>query len=721
MADQPSTHNEIMAAITGDVVQAGTIHTVILRGQTEEAAPVPRQLPGAPRDFVGRGDHVAALDSLLATSSQNAATICVVAGTPGAGKTTLAVWWAHRVQRDFPDGTLFVNLRGFDREEPLPPSLVLTSFLQALGIARERIPLGLDAQSGMLRSFLAGRRVLMVLDNARNAEQVRPLLPGSTGCFVLVTSRLSLTGLAVTDAARSVALELFTPDEAERLIRDVVGGERVEREPEAVARLVDRCARLPLALRVAAGRLATRRLSITELVDEMGEGRARLRVLSSPPDDHSAVSTVFDWSYTRLPAEPARMFRRLGLHPDAEFSLHAAAAFGGFDVTEAHHQVEELVDAHLVEPVGHRRYRLHDLLHSYAARRAETDESPDSHVEALRNGLAWYARTALAADRLVFPGHPSLTVEVGPSDDEAPVADRSQAWAWLDTERMTLLSAMKAAHSRHLYEIAVALAGSMRCLAFQPRALWPIRLEAESMGLHAARAGNDPASEMALLRRRADTYQMLGLWDEASADLEEHAVRAATSGDRLLLGMALCGLGRSRKLQNRLDEAWDHFLRALPLVRGDRRAEAVVACNLSQIGVGLGRCREALEHARRELELRLGEGDVVGEGYALHDMAVAHQALGEDRSAVECAERAIALFRGAVASERYLAHALETAALSHARTGSRGRASRCRQEAAAILAQLGDLRAGALREVADGDASTHSRAGGEAPSPCQPA
>ncbi|MGW0846933.1 ATP-binding protein [Streptomyces sp. NPDC002787] len=714
MADQPSTRNEIMATITGDVVQAGTIHTVVLRGQAEEAAPVPRQLPGAPRDFVGRGDHVAALDSLLATASENSATICVVEGTAGAGKTTLAVWWAHRAQRHFPDGTLFVNLRGFDREEPLAPSLVLTAFLQALGVVRERIPLGLDAQSGMLRSLLAGRRVLMVLDNAGNAEQVRPLLPGSTGCFVLVTSRRSLTGLAVTDVARSVPLDLLTPHEAERLIRNVVGCDRVEREPEAVARLIDRCARLPLALRVAASRLAARRLSITELVDEMGEDLAQLRALSSPPDDRSAVSTVFDWSYTRLPANPARTFRRLGLHPNPEFSLHAAAAFADLDVTEAHRQVEELVDAHLVEPVGHRRYRLHDLLHAYAARRADTDESPDSHVEALRGGLAWYARTALAADRLVFPGHPSLTVDVGPSGGGTPVLDRSQAWAWLDTERMTLLAAMKVAHSRDLYEIVVALAGSMRYLAFQPRALWPIRLEAESMGLRAARAGGDPEAEMALLRRRADTHQMLGRWEESDADLEEHAARAAESGDRFLLGTALCGLGRSRKLQNRLDEAWDHYLRALPLVRGDRRAEAVVACNLSQIGVGLGRYREALEHARRELELRLGDGDVVGEGYALHDMAVAHQALGEDRSAVEFAERAIALFRGAVASERYLAHALETAALSHARTASRGRASRCRQEAAAILARLGDPRADALREAADTDTATYPSAG-EAP------
>ncbi|MFF3334984.1 tetratricopeptide repeat protein [Streptomyces sp. NPDC002888] len=709
MADEPSTHNEISSAITGNVVQARTIHQVVLREQTGEALPVPRQLPGAPRDFVGRADYVVTLDSLLATAPENAATTCVVEGTAGAGKTTLALWWAHRVQRRFPGGTLFVNLRGFDREQPLAPSLALTSFLQAFGVLEERIPIGLDAQAGMLRSVLAGRRVLMVLDNAGSAEQVRPLLPGSEGCFVLVTSRRSLTGLAVTDAARSVPLDLFTPHEAEQLIRDVVGEDRVGGEPEAVAHLIDRCARLPLALRVAASRLAARRRrSIAELVDEMGRDRAQLLALSSASDDRSAVSTVFDWSYTQLPEELTRLFRRLGLHPTPEFGLHAAASFGGLDMTGAYRQVEELVDANLVEPVGHRRYRLHDLLHAYAARRAETDEPADGRAAALCDGLTWYARAALAADRLLFPGHPSLTVEVGHPGSELPVADRSQAWAWLDTERITLLAALKLAVDRDLHKVVVAIAGSMRYLAFQPRALWPIRLDAESLGLLAARADHDSGAEMTFLRRRADTYQMLGRWEESDADLEEHAARAAESGDRLLLGMALSGLGRSRKLQNRLHEAWDHYLRALPLVRGSEHVEAVVECNLSQIAVGLGRYHEALEHARRELELRRGSGDVAGEGYALHDMAVAYQALGDDRSAVEFAERAIVLLRAAVATERYLAHALETAALSHARTGARASASRCLREAATILAELGDPRADAVRERAGTDVSPGS-------------
>lgn len=663
--------------------------------------PVPRQLPGPARDFVGRNAEVVALDALLAAAPTSA--VCVVEGTAGVGKTTLAVWWTHRVQEGFPDGTLFANLRGHDREQPLSASSVLVSFLQALGVVKARIPTDLDAQVGMYRSLLAGRRVLVVLDNAGSAEQVRPLLPGAAGCLALVTSRRTLIGLAVSDGARSLPLRLFTSGEAEQLVRGVIGDRRADREPAAVARLVDLCARLPLALRVAASRVAARAQSrIADLVEEIG-GDDRLDSLSDTGDDRSAVRTVIDWSYTRLPTELALLFRRLGLHPTSDFGPHAAAAFTGTTPEATRRNLEALVDANLVDPVEHRRYRVHDLLRLYAARRCEVDEPQEVRLAALRGGFAWYAHTALVADELVFPAHPRLTVDLEEPLVGAPVADRAQAWAWLTAEHDALLAALRQALAHDMHRIAVALASSTRFLVFRPRALWPVRLEAESLGLRAARAAGDAESEATLLRRRADTLQMLGRWAESDMDLGRNVALAEESGDRLQFGKALCGLGRNLKLQGRLDEAWQLYARALRLVRGSGHVEAVVEANLSQISAGLGRHAEALDHALRELDLRGGGADPAAEGYALHDVAVAHQGMGDDRAAVEFGERAISVFRNTAATEGYLARTLETVALSYEHLGSGAAARRCLLEAAGILAELGDPRADLLRETGRSD------------------
>ncbi|MGM1058364.1 ATP-binding protein [Saccharothrix sp. Mg75] len=687
-----NVHNKISGMVAGTVVQAGVIEQVVL--PVPDTVPVPRQLPVASGDFTGRAAETAALDALLTASA--ASPVCVMAGPPGVGKTTLAVWWAHRVRDSFPDGTLFVNLRGHDRDRPVDPSSALVSILHALGLPETRIPVDLADQSAVYRSLLATRRVLVVLDNAGSAEQVRPLLPGTPGSVTLVTSRRALIGLTVTDGARSLPLGLFARAEAETLLRRVLGADRVDREPQAVARLVELCARLPLALRVAAGRVAARPLSrIADLVAEIEHDR--LDALSDTDDDRSAVTRVFDWSYHRLPDDLARLFRVLGLHPGPEFGPDAAAALSGTDPRTAARRVEALVDANLVTPVAHRRYHVHDLLHLYASRRAEADDPVERLAEARRDGLAWYARTALAADRLVFPAHPHVVVDLDGPPAAIP-ADRAQAWAWFTTEHRTLLPALRQALAHDLHDIAVALAASMRYLVFRPVALCPVRLEVESAGLLAARARGDVEAEMAFLRRRADTYQLLGRWEESDADLAANVEYAVAGGDRLQLGKALCGLGHSRTLQRRLVEARDHYLRALPLVRGSGYVEAVVESNLSRISAGLGKHADAVAHAERELVLRRSGDDPVGVGYALHDVAVAHQCAGDHQAAVEFGERAIDVYREAVATDNYLVDALHTVALSHEHRGEVDAARGCLLEAAEILTRLGDPRAEPLRE-----------------------
>ncbi|UOX92370.1 tetratricopeptide repeat protein [Amycolatopsis sp. FBCC-B4732] len=708
MVDEPehehgtrSVTNALPGTVTGSVVQAGTIRQVVFAAATQQALPVPRQLPPAVRDFAGRGDQLARLDELLLSHDEGrpgGVVISALDGTAGVGKTALAVQWAHRVEHHFTDGTLFADLRGYGPSAPVRPDLVLASFLHVLGIAEDRIPADLDAQVSVYRSVLAGRRVLILLDNAGTAEQVRPLLPGSPGCAVLVTSRASLTGLLVAEAASQLTLDLFTADEAHVLLRRILGRERVSAEPAAVADLVEVCARLPLALRIAATRIATRRhTSVAEVVADIVGDRTGLDVLSSSGDERSAVRSVFDWSYTRLVDEHAVLFRRLGLHPGTEFGVPAAAAVAGIDAATAYRHLEALADVHLIESVGGRRYRCHDLLHAYAAHRAERDDSPDSRRDATARLFSWYAHTAQAADKLVFPGLESPAADLAPDGPEVPLTDRAGALAWLNTEQANLLAVLRSAPE---HPTAVVLAGATRFLSLGPRAVWPVRLEAETLGLRAAEAAGNRTAEALLLGFRGDTLATLERWDDAEADFTRQLALARELGDAVRQRVGLIGLGQVRFLQRRYPEARDYYRQALPLARqaGGGRPEAVVECNLSRIAVRLGEFGQAREHAERELVLRRRSADRVGEAYALRDVAVALHGLEDHDTAIEYANQAVALYRTLAGTEVFLAEALETAAASLERTGNLTRAAEHLGEACELLDELDPERAGTLRE-----------------------
>jgi tetratricopeptide (TPR) repeat protein len=660
--------------------------------------PVPRQLPMAVRDFVGRTGPLTALD---AATDASAARVVVVDGAAGAGKTTLAVHWGHTRQDSFPDGTLFVNLRGYGPNTPLEPACVLVSFLHALGVTEERMPAEPEALAGLYRSLVAGRRMLMVLDNAASADQVRPLLPGAPGCVTVVTSRAALTSLVVAEAAHRVALDLLTPREAVALVAEIVGADRVAAEPDATGELVRLCSGVPLAVRVAASRVAMRRhTTLSDLADDLARPAARLDVLSGA-DDSTAVRVVLDWSYERLSSDQALCYRRLGLHPVPEFGLRGAAALTGLDLDHAHRRLEELAEVHLLEPVGRTRYRFHDLLHVHAAERAASDDTAADRHRALTAMVTWYAQAAAGADRLVFPGQPAL-----PAPPGAPVApaSRDEAWSWLVAECDALLAALQYADDHDLTAATIALAAAMRFLALRPSVTWGSRLAAETRGLRTARATGDLPAEVALCGSRADTFQMLADWSASDADLARLAELAEELDDPALRAEALCGMGRNRKLQHRDAEARRYYQRALPLVRGTGavRVEAVVRCNLGQLSARLGRHRDAIEHARRELALRRTCGDTVGEAYALHNMAVAHQRMGDHHAAIEIGARAEALYRATAASERFLADVLETTAVSLEHTGDQASARRYLHEAATILGAYNDPHAENLSARAAG-------------------
>jgi tetratricopeptide (TPR) repeat protein len=684
MAD--NVHNVIKAHVAGPVVQVGSVNRLVV--PRRRPPPIPRQLPVAIGGFVGRADQLTALD---ATAAGTGTRIAVVAGTAGTGKTALAVRWAHAVQHRFVDGTLFADLRGHGPDPPVEVDVVLGGFLQVLGVAPDRIPAERQAQVALYRSLLADRKVMVLLDNASSAAQVRSLLPGGDGCFVVVTSRSSLVGLAITDGAVRIPIGLFGPSEARTLLCELVG-DRADADPAGLAELAAACARLPLALRIAGCWIAARpEISVADAVCEI-RGANRLELLSRSGDARSALRDVFAWSYARLPTDLARMFRILGQHLGAEFSVHGAAAATGVDVATAARLLEALADVHLVEPMGLHRYRMHDLLLAYATELVKTEAD-------LGSLLSWFAHAATVADGLIFPGPCPPDTGVRPHPVPVPLTTRTEALKWLATERASLVAAIKSAQVHEMHAVVIALACAMRFVTLGPRALWTLRLQAESAGLVAARACENQVVEAFLLMRRGDTAQLLGRWAESDADFLTEFALARELGDRSRTAEALCGLGRGRKLRQMYAEAWECYQQALPLVRvaHDELAEAVVECNLSQICARLGRFEDARSHAAQEWELRLRAEDWVGAAYALWDLAVAWQGLNDHDTTIEIGNRAVEMYRELGVSGEFLALALDTVAISYQAAGQVTEAVRCLREAESILDDLGDPRATVVR------------------------
>ena len=465
-------------AASGVDVAAGPPDTA----SPEPEWPRPAQLPHAVAGFVGREDVLAALDAravTMAGGGPSPAVTLVVAGTAGVGKTALVVHWGHRVARRFPDGQLYANLRGFDPSgSVVSPAEALLGFLNALGVPPERTPTDLSARVGLYRSLLAGRRVLVVLDNARDADQVRPLLPGAPGCLVVVTSRDDLSGLVAVEGARPLTVDVLSADEARRLLAARLGPDRIAAQPaapwlgrgaapdaadpaKAVEEIIVRCGRLPLALAIVAARAAARPgLPLARLADELREaGLAALSIADSATD----VRAVFGWSYQTLGEEAARLYRLLGLHPGPDLSLPAVASLAGADPPTVQAWLGVLTRAHLLTEPAPGRYTLHDLLRAHATELAvAVDDAADRHEAVLRL-LDHYVHTGHTAALLLHPERdaPPLpppregVVRVEPSTANA-------AAAWFAAEHDTLLAAADRAadgfeaHARHLAWILAA-------------------------------------------------------------------------------------------------------------------------------------------------------------------------------------------------------------------------------------------------------------------------
>jgi len=569
---------------------------------------VPRELPGPVPQFVGRAAELAGLTGMLERAgAQRPRTLVIsaIAGMAGVGKTALAMQWAHQVADRFPDGQLHVNLRGYDPGQPMPAADALAGFLRSLGVAERDIPAGTAERAARYRSLLAGRRMLIVIDNAGDADQVRPLLPGSPSCAAVVTSRDALAGLVARDGARRLDLGLLPPAEAVALLRALIG-DRVDAEPEAAATLAGYCARLPLALRVAAERaIASPGASLSDVTSGLADQRERLDLLDAAGDRLTAVRAVFSWSLRHLDDEAARAFRLLGLHPGTDFDAYAAAALTGTTLRQARRLLGRLARAHLIQPAGTGRYGMHDLLRAYAAGRAADAGHEPERRAALTRLFDHYLATAAAAAGALFRADPDQPALPQPGGPVPPVTSPAAALSWLDAQRSTLVAV--AAHA--------ADHG------------WP----RHAIGLAAT-----------IFR-----YLDVGHLTDAAA-MHGHACRAAAqAGDRGAEAAALTMLGAADAARGRLRQAAGHLERALALCRadGDRKGEARALGSLGVADYCQGRYRQSAARHRRALAIYLEAGDRAGEARELHALGVIELRQGRYEQAADHLRRSLALFR----------------------------------------------------------------------------
>lgn len=650
--------------------------------------PVPRQLPLTVPDFVGRVEQLALLDALLpdtdtrnrrgSTDGPGAVVISAVDGSGGVGKTTLAVHWARRVEHQFPDGTLFVNLRGYGPGEPMSPGEALDGLLGALGVPGEAIPTSIDAQAGLYRSMLAARRLLIVLDNANTSGQVRPLLPASPGCLVIVTSRASLTGLVIATAARRVTLDLMNPREALDLLHGLIGAARVDAEPAAVNDLMRLCARLPLALRIVAAQAAEHTAApLADLVVELADDRHRLDLLSRSEDEEFSVRAVFDGSYRRLSIEQGRLFRLLGLHPGPDIGLHAVAALAGVDLLMARRLMTALAAAHLIEPAGHDRYRLHDLLRAYAADHVEQDHDPTDRDSAARRLIEWYAHHATAACAIEFPWFviEPLWDAVPSGQPEIKFADREVAAAWQEAEQGSLIAILRwAASNFDLPRLTMLLRRTVGPLLSFRGNMAEI-IDACQAALAMTRRSGAREVEADLL---ADLAELLLVapdrrLDEASAAAHHALALAQHLPPSYIQPSALNTLARVCLFQRRYNEAVGYLQCALPLSVGYQcgRLEGVIEGNLSEAQSRLGDYERAIQHARREHVLRRRAGDHAVDGMVSLHMALVRQGQGAHHEVISICGPAIALLERPQILPSLVAQLLDAMAVSLNALGER--------------------------------------------------
>lgn len=690
--DTEQFHRLWLAASLDD--QAPSAPATATDRDEQAARPRPRELPAEVAGFTGRADQLAELDRLLAASDADPSGVLIAAlsGTAGVGKTALAVHWAHRVADRFPDGQLYVNLRGYDPDKPIAPAEALEAFLRALGVAGPSIPHDLAQRAALFRTMCAGRRMLALLDNAHTVDQVRDLLPGGPSCVVLVTSRDTLPALVARHGAARVNLDLLSPDETAALLRRLIGV-RAEDEPGQTIALAERCARLPLALRIAAElAAASPTATLSDLVADLDDEPRRLDLLAAGDDPYTAVRAVFSWSHRYLDPAAVRAFQLLGLHPGWDFDRYVVSALAGSDLTTGQRLLGLLSRAHLVETHASGASGMHDLLRAYAAEQAADLAAPEQRAALIRL-FDYYRRAAAAAMDIAYPRGDALpTADPTPTAPLPRFADARDAQTWLDGQRANLLAvaaasvgegrlatepeispavALSATLARYLdarayyldaltlHGLAVTAARARADRAGEGRALnlvgsvnrrlghYQEALDYHEQALAVHRASGDRAGQAAALHGLGTVRWRLGHYAEARDRQDEALAIFSDVGDRIGEGNARYGLGIVCRRLGRYTEAVEHYEQALEVQReiGDRVGEAGVVGNLGIVYLRLGRHPEALEHHLRSVAIHRELNDRAGEGVALTNLGTTYGKLGHGQDALEHHRQALAIFR----------------------------------------------------------------------------
>jgi DNA-binding SARP family transcriptional activator/tetratricopeptide (TPR) repeat protein len=609
--------------------------------------PSPAQLPTDLSTFTGRAAEVSQLLAMAADSPdrrEGAVVISAIDGMAGVGKTALAIHVAHQLASDYPDGQVFVDLHGFtEGMDPVDPADALDRLLRSVGVSGEHIPSRVEEAAALWRTHLADRRMLLVFDNAVDEAQVRPLVPGTPGCLVLITSRRGLAGL---DDARPISLDVLPLDDAIALFVRTAGTDRLVAEPtEAITDVVELCGRLPLAIRIAAARLRHRPTwSVTHLVDRL---RDQQHLLTELEAGQRSVTAAIDLSYHHLTADQQRMFALLGLHPGPDFDAYAAAALAtSATIRQTERLLDDLVDAHLLEQHLPGRYRFHDLVRLHANRTCLERHPEPIRRAALTRLLDYYRYAATAA---IDATHPDATDHRPPlpaSDILVPdPREQRETTAWLEVELPNLLAAARAAGKdwpSHTIHLSKKLHHHLYL-----RARYGDAVTLHTQALTCARASNDRAGELTALRGLGFVLVMTGK-RESGADCFQRSLEIAREiGDRIEEMHVLCGIGIVHRAQGKYESARDCFQWSLGIAReiGHRTAEAYALRHLGMTHNTRGEHKKAAACLEQALAFALADNNRIGEQGALYGLGQIHQAQGRYESARDCFQRSLDIAR----------------------------------------------------------------------------
>ncbi|MFG2244875.1 ATP-binding protein [Spirillospora sp. NPDC048823] len=674
------------ANIGGDSVSGNKI--VHMATVPPEADDPPRQLPLGIPGFTGRQDVLSQLNSLVETGG-SAPVIIALTGMPGIGKTALAVHWAHLMSEHFPDGQLFIDLRGYSRRGALSPREALGQALRTLRVPSSRLPVDEDELAALYRSRLAGKRVLIVLDDAANPQQVSPLLPGTSSCVVVVTARRKLTALVARYGARAQALDPLPEAEALALVSEVAGHERTRREPDAAAELVKMCARLPLALRVAAANLAARpRQSFAETVEALADGD-RLSKLALGDDPREAVGAAFDLSYRGLDAETRRTFRFLGLVEGPNVAPEAVGALLAATPDAARRLLDRLETAGLVQAIGRDRYDMHELLREYAQGRALKEDSPVVRSAAVQRLAMWYLATAQQAGRFLDRYRRTIRQELTAPPVNPDPAERTGHLEWFALEQQNLTEITRQVARLHWDQLTWELADAVYDF-FELRRYCHENLEVHRLGLEAAQRGSNPLARFFMHHHLSVIYRELGRTQEALLEAASALQLSVQIEDHYGEAAVLDNMARTYLQLSDYRMALELGKQALVMRReiSDRHAEATTLDTLARGYQGLSRYDKAFKCADDALTIRKEIGDLRGEAETLDNMARIYFGWGHVDHSLDAAERALKI-RQEIGDERGITSSLDLLSKVYLRMGLAEKALRTAEMAFTLEESVG--------------------------------